>query len=88
LALFEERRVMDPIGERMARLEARVEAFEKLTIAFMAESSKDRKALHETLHAISAKLDSQRTFVGGVIFTLSAIWAAGTAIVSYLKGHP
>lgn len=75
----------DLFGERIARLEGRLEAFENTTLKFMSDSANDRKALHETLNSLSNKLDSQRTFVGGIVFTLSAIWAAGTALVSYFK---
>ena len=56
--------------ERIVRLETTVEDHERQLEA----SRKERVTLLEKVNAIDAKLDKQMSFVGGIVFVLSALW--------------
>ena len=58
-------------NERLARIELRVEQLEKQ----MGDSTSDRFALHKLVQDIHDTIIKQKTFVGGILFTVGAMWA-------------
>ena len=58
-------------GERVAKLEERVTQVEKR----MDRSEDDRAMLHEVLARIDKTLYTQKTFLGGILFAIGAVWA-------------
>ena len=63
--------VSEGVPERLARVEEKVDALGKR----MDQSEGDRSKMHQTLEEIRDGITKQRTFVGGILFTVGAIWA-------------
>lgn len=62
--------------ERLAVLEERANTQEELL-----------KDISKTVTEMNTTLSKQKGFIGGVILTVSALWAVGLAVFSYFKGH-
>jgi hypothetical protein len=69
--------------ERIVRLEAKFEVIEN----FMRDSAADRKLLHQALEKLTSQMERQRSFVGGVVFVVSALWAFALAIKGWILDH-
>jgi len=80
--------------ERIAVLEAKLERNEvDITKLFdfirehMDREEKDRELFLRELSDIRGTIKNQKSFVGGMIFTISAIWIVGSAIVLWFFGR-
>ena len=62
-------------AERITKLEARYDELESRFIEFRQESARDRDGIRLQLATIQTAIDRQRTFIGGVLFSISALWA-------------
>jgi len=49
----------------------------------MAKEERERKDLTKLISDISAQQRKQRSFVGGIIFTVSALWAVALAAIGW-----
>jgi|GEM_PF-5680041 len=74
------------VRERLARLEGRTETLAKEVAEFIKETRTSRELIQTMVGGIEVKLDRQQTFVGGVVFTIAALWAAAWTAVNYFKG--
>lgn len=70
-----ERRGDRSVYERMATLEANHQSLEHEFREAHRLSVEERKELRVSIDSIGTRLDRQLTFVGGIIFTISALWA-------------
>lgn len=78
--------------ERLAVLESKddrrasdISALFTLIRTHMEKEEEDRQVLIKELVAIKVTQQRQKSFVGGIVFTISAVWAAALAIVFYIK---
>lgn len=54
----------------------------------MTKEERDRlDRLEEKVDALTEQFSKYKGFVGGVIFTVSALWAVAIAMFSYFKSH-
>jgi len=58
-------------NERVAKLETRMDAMERR----MDKSETDRQGIHTLLTEVNENLIKQRTFIGGILFTVGAVWS-------------
>ena len=77
----------DIIGERVARLEARADIAERQFAEFIVADASDRKIIHDTLTRIDGKLTKQLSFFGGVMFTVTALWAFVVFAKDWIMEH-
>ena len=75
------------LGERVARLEARADLAEKQFAEFVVSDTSDRKLIHATLTQIDGKLTKQLSFFGGVMFTVTALWAFVVFAKDWILAH-
>jgi len=85
---------MKDISERVAVLESLSERNQSditnlfaLIRTHMEKEEEDRKELKGMITGIISVQSRQKSFVGGVIFAVSAIWAFAAAVWTLLKGH-
>lgn len=62
---------MSEQNERVAKLETRMDAMERR----MDKSETDRQGIHTLLTEVNENLIKQRTFIGGILFTVGAVWS-------------
>lgn len=73
--------------ERIVRLEEKVSQTSTLLEKFSTESKNDRAKLHQSVDAVMQELRAQRTFVGGIIFTITSLWSIILLAWDWLKAH-
>ena len=73
--------------ERIVRLEEKVLQTSDLLEKFSSESKNDRAKLHQSVDAVMQELRAQRTFVGGIIFTITSLWSIVLLTWDWLKAH-
>ena len=75
------------LKERMARMEQNHSHLDRWFREALTESLQERRELRQMIGALTSRLDKQMTFVGGVVFAISAIWAFATYAWGWLAAH-
>lgn len=65
-----------PVGERLARLEARFEHMEK--------ELEDLPEIDKKLSALHRRMDKQYSFLGGIAFVISGLWAIADMLIKLI----
>jgi hypothetical protein len=71
--------------ETIKALEWRIGELERQFREALMESIKDRSELRKMLREIHEAQLKQRTFVGGIMFAISSLWAIAIAVWEILK---
>jgi hypothetical protein len=72
-------------SERLVRMEERQAIMERL----QARSMKDSEEIERQLSAIHRRMDKQYSFVGGIVFAVTAFWSIVTLCFEFFTnmGH-
>ena len=76
----------DEIPERLTRLETNHDNLQHWFEAELRESIAERAELRKMVGELTTRLDRQMTFVGGIVFAVSAIWAFATYAWKWIIG--
>lgn len=84
-------------GERVAVIEAEsrrnqkdINSLHKMFRTHMEREEKDRSTIMNEIHDLKEMHIKQKSFVGGIVLTVSALWAIGAALYQFFKtggGH-
>lgn len=71
----------DEFIERLIRVEGRFESLSQIA----AEFKKSNEELRDDIEEMKAILRKQRSFIGGVVFAISTLWAVALAAYEVFK---
>lgn len=81
------RRIVDTeMLERVVRMEENTRETQKQLENFMREMRRELTSTRTALQEIKDTVSKQRSFVAGIIFAVSTIWAVIAFIVHWLSG--
>lgn len=73
--------------ERIVRLESGLAELEARFMEHRTRAEKDAEVIKMNLSLLGGKIDRQTTFVGGIIFTMSALWAFVVFAKDWILAH-
>jgi len=76
---------MTDLNERIATLEVLVEQLTARVISHMEREEEERKELLKLISELQQVQLKQKGFIGGMVFAVSALWAAGLAVWEIFK---
>jgi hypothetical protein len=70
-------------GERLASMEATFAAHAAADALAFAELKVQVAHTHTLVEKLTDQVSRQRSFIGGIVFTVSAVWAVVLAFIAY-----
>lgn len=71
----------------LERSEEDIKSLHEIVKTHMEREESERKLLIEKLQAIEESRLGDRKFIGGIVFTISSLWAIGIAIYELVIKH-